>query len=92
MNTTTGLVYHEDYLKHDTGTHPESAERLVSIMQKLEGTGIIEKLNRITPIKASKDQIRYVHRDAHISRVKRYVRGAGACSTLIHRYARIAVK
>jgi acetoin utilization deacetylase AcuC-like enzyme len=78
MNTTTGLVYHEDYLKHDTGTHPESAERLVSIMQKLEDTGITEKLNRITPIKASKDQIRYVHRDAHISRVEAIcARGGG---------------
>lgn len=78
MNTTTGLVYHEDYLKHDTGTHPESAERLVSIMQKLEDTGITEKLNRITPIKASKDQIRYVHRDAYISRVEAIcARGGG---------------
>jgi len=78
MNSGTGLVYHEDYLKHDTGSHPERAERLVAIMQKLGDTGIKEKLTQITPVKASKDQIRYVHRDAYIMKVEAIcARGGG---------------
>ena len=78
MNAVTGLVYHEDYLKHDTGVHPECAERLVSIMQKLESAGITEELNRITPSKATKEQIGYVHRDAYIMKVEALcARGGG---------------
>ncbi len=45
----TGFVYHEDYLKHDTGHHPENAERLVSIMRKLREVDITEKLRTIVP-------------------------------------------
>lgn len=70
VRTVTGLVYHPDYQKHDTGAaHPERAERLIAIMQKLEGAGITEKVKRITPSKATRAQIGYVHRDAHILRV-----------------------
>lgn len=66
----TGLVYHEDYLRHDTGYHPERAERLRHIMQKLRETGITEKTERIVPAKASKAQLAYVHTDAYTTRVE----------------------
>ena len=73
----TGFVYHEDYLKHDTGHHPENAERLVSIMQKLNEVGITEKLRRIVPVKASKEQIQYVHADTYMKDVEAICNGGG---------------
>jgi len=78
MNTAaTGFVYHEDYLKHDTGYHPESAERLVSIMRKLKEVGITEKMKRILPVKASNEQIQYVHADGYIKKVEAMCKGGG---------------
>jgi len=73
----TGFVYHEDYLKHDTGYHPENAERLVSIMQKLNEVGITEKLGRIVPVKAAKEQIQYVHADTYMKQVEATCIGGG---------------
>jgi acetoin utilization deacetylase AcuC-like enzyme len=78
MNTAaTGFVYHEDYLKHDTGCHPESAERLRYIMRKLEEVGITEKMKRILPVKASNEQIQYVHVDGYIKKVEAMCKGGG---------------
>ncbi|MCK4476697.1 MAG: histone deacetylase [Methanophagales archaeon] len=78
MNTAaTGFVYHDDYLKHDTGYHPESAERLVSIMRKLEEVGITEKMKRILPVKASNEQIEYVHVDGYIKKVEAMCKRGG---------------
>ncbi len=62
----TGIVYHEDYLKHDTGDHPESKVRLIAIMSLLEETKALEKLTDIPPKKATIDQVRYVHRISYI--------------------------
>ncbi len=46
----TGLIYHPDYLLHDTGTgHPENKNRLVSLMQYLEKTGLLSDLKLIQP-------------------------------------------
>ena len=77
MNTATGFVYHEDYLKHDTGSHPESAERVRHIIRKLEEVGITEKMKRILPVKASELQIAYVHADAYIKNVGAICNGGG---------------
>ena len=73
----TGLVYHEDYLRHDTGTHPESAERLIHIMAELKEAGIAEKVKMVLPVKASKGQIAYVHTDAYIKGVERMSKEGG---------------
>jgi len=77
MNTATGFIYHEDYLKHDTGYHPENAERLISIMRKLEETGITKQIKRIVPVKATKEQIAYVHADAYMREVEAMCKGGG---------------
>jgi len=66
---STGYVYHEDYLKHDTGYHPESAERLRAIMWKLKEADFMQRLRRIVPVKASKEQIAYVHAPEYIKKV-----------------------
>jgi acetoin utilization deacetylase AcuC-like enzyme len=71
MNAATGFVYHEDYLRHDTGVHhPENAERLISIMRNLEAQSLTEKLERILPARASQEQIEYVHTDSYVKNVE----------------------
>lgn len=65
-----GFVYHADFLKHDTGSHPENAGRLVAIMNGLEKTGLIDSLIRIEPILANIEQIRYIHSSDYIQMVK----------------------
>ncbi len=70
-STSTGLVYHASYLRHYTGrSHPERAERLLSIMKKLDAEGITERVELLSPVKASREQIEYVHQGAYISKVE----------------------
>jgi len=73
----TGFVYHKDYLKHDTGSHPETAERLVYTVKKLEEAGITERMTKILPVKASKEQIMCVHTEGYIEEVEAICKGGG---------------
>ncbi|MEA1870359.1 MAG: histone deacetylase [Euryarchaeota archaeon] len=66
----TAIVYHPDYLLHDTGRHPERKERLIAIMQLIEDAGI--DLHRIKPELASIEEIRYVHDPDYITTVREY--------------------
>ncbi|MFC1787121.1 histone deacetylase [Halobacteriota archaeon] len=66
----TGIVYHENYLKHDTGDHPESKMRLIDIMMLLEETEALDKLTDIHPKKATIDQVGYVHRVSYIKELR----------------------
>ena len=41
----TGLVYSEEFLRHDTGPgHPERPERLTAIVGRLRRNGLMERL------------------------------------------------
>ena len=66
----TGFVYHEDYLKHDTGPgHPERPERLKAIVKSLEERSLLPKLARIEPAKAELEWIREIHTQNYIDHV-----------------------
>ena len=67
---TTGLVYHPDYLKHDLKVHPENADRLRSIVKALEEKELIRKLTAISPRKATRKELEYVHWVDYISKVE----------------------
>lgn len=68
---TTGLVFHQDYLKHSAGdTHPERPERLQSIMSHLERTGLLQRLKRITPYPADVEWIAQIHERDYIRSVE----------------------
>lgn len=68
---STGLIYHPDYLKHRTGEgHPESPERLVSIVMRLGEIGLLKKLTLIEPIPANEDDILLVHSKDHFETIK----------------------
>jgi acetoin utilization deacetylase AcuC-like enzyme len=60
-NDRCGIIYHPDYLKHETGSHPENKERLLSILAYLRETGRLTKLELKEPRYATPDEIQYVH-------------------------------
>jgi acetoin utilization deacetylase AcuC-like enzyme len=73
-----GLIYDPVYLKHDTGAHPENAGRLEAILQVLEEYGIRERLVKIDPVPAAKDQLALYHTPAYIDRIEAFgAKGGG---------------
>ncbi len=70
-SSNTGIVYHPDYLKHYTGrNHPERAERLLAIMRRLDADGITGRVEQISPVRASKEEIGYIHEGSYIAKVE----------------------
>ncbi len=69
---TTGVIYDDIYLSHQIGTHVESHERLIGIMDFLNEKKLLENpdFKLIRPRKASTDQIKYVHQESLINEVK----------------------
>ncbi len=69
---TTGIVYSDIYLEHRIGVHVESHKRLVAIMDFLKEKGVLNDPNfkLIQPIKATLEQIKYVHEESLIKEVK----------------------
>jgi len=69
---TTGVIYDDIYLSHRIGTHVESHERLIGIMDFLNEKKLLENpdFKLIRPRKASTDQIKYVHQESLINEVK----------------------
>ena len=66
------MIYHPDYLKHETGTHPERKERLLSILSHLGETGMLKRFTHIEPGSASVKEIQYVHTAEYIEKAKQY--------------------
>lgn len=68
-----GLIYHEYYLKHDTGSgHPERKERLIAIVEHLKKSDIKDMINWFSP-ESRKDVEKWilkVHSPRHFEFVK----------------------
>jgi acetoin utilization deacetylase AcuC-like enzyme len=71
-NDRSGIIYHPDYLKHETGSHPENKERLLSILAHLRETGRLTKLELKEPRYATLDEIQYVHSKECIEKARKY--------------------
>ncbi|MER3445644.1 MAG: histone deacetylase [Candidatus Dadabacteria bacterium] len=57
-----GIVLDKLYFDHDNGSgHPESQERLLAIVDMLNGTRLIDELIMIQPRDATKEEITLVH-------------------------------
>lgn len=67
------------FLKHETGSsHPESKERLTSIIQKLERTDYYSKLLKLNPREATKEEVSLIHEISYIhSFEKKSKQGSG---------------
>ncbi|MEA1907703.1 MAG: histone deacetylase [Euryarchaeota archaeon] len=64
----TTIIYHPDYLLHETGSHPERKERLLAIMQLIDESGI--DVRKTKPEPASIEQIQHIHNSVYIEKVK----------------------
>ncbi len=61
---TTGVVFTEDFKKHDTGRgHPESAGRVDAVARALRDPSLPEKLKLLPPRNAEREEILLVHWD-----------------------------
>jgi len=68
----TAFLYHEDYLKHNAGMwHPESPERLSSIVNHLHEIDLLSQLVLIEPLVADIHWIAQVHTPEYIAAVQR---------------------
>lgn len=67
----TGFVYHDDFLKHSTGSgHPERPERLVHLMQHLRNTEIYTSLVQIAARYSPLDWIEQIHPKYYIESIQ----------------------
>ncbi len=71
------IVWDEAYAEHDTGAHPEGADRISSLVEHLRGTDLWERLVVAKPEPATEDDILLVHTRAHLALVKKAAEGAG---------------
>jgi len=84
-NRSTGLVAHERYFWHDTGSgagfsssniymqpdrHPEAPDTKRRILGLLEVSGLADHLVRIKPRSAERGELKYFHSDAYIDTVR----------------------
>ena len=66
----TGWLTDPRYLDHDTGKgHPERPDRLRSIVQAVEGAGLIERLERLAARPATADEVAAVHEQQYVERL-----------------------
>lgn len=65
------LIYHQDYLKHDTGAgHPECPDRLRAIMNHLITTPLWKTLHHLQPQRADVEWILTVHPEDYLKMIE----------------------
>lgn len=68
----TGLLYHEAYLNHRTGTqHPERPARLLAIVEALRQCGMWDRLAHIEPRRPDLRWVLTAHSEAYVHRLRR---------------------
>jgi len=65
----TLLYYDPEFLKHDTGVHPERSLRLEKIVTRLDASGLAGQCTRPVWQPASRERLERVHEPGHIDRV-----------------------
>lgn len=67
----TGIIYHPDYLEHETGNHPENKKRLIVTMDFLKNKGIFNRpeIKLFSPEKASVEIVALNHSMEYIKYV-----------------------
>lgn len=74
----TGIIWDEAYAEHDTGAHPEGADRIAFTVGHLQGTDLWPRLTVAAPEPATEDDVLLVHTPAHLALVKRAAESGGA--------------
>lgn len=65
-----GIAYHPAYLEHDTGDHPENAQRLQAVIEHLRASGMWSRLVPLAVGPASVEDLQRVHTAAHVGRIR----------------------
>ncbi len=74
----TAYVYHPIYLEHNLPSHPENATRLERILDTLDEREMLKRLRLLEPRSATERELRRVHTERHIERVRETAeRGGG---------------
>ena len=89
---TTGFLWHEKYMWHDTGSgaatnvepgehfeNPDTKRRMKNLMDL---SGITDQLVRLEPRLATEDELRRFHTDAYINQIRKQSDAFGL--SLIH--------
>ncbi len=74
MKKLTGLLTDPIFLEHDTGQHPENADRLRVILKELQGSDIWDKLDILPAERAERSMIELVHDPAYIESLEREIK------------------
>ncbi len=72
------IVWDQAYAEHDTGSHPEGADRVVTVVDHLRTTDLWPRLEVVTPKPATLDDILLVHTPGHLDRVRAAAESGGA--------------
>ncbi|UCF63332.1 MAG: histone deacetylase [bacterium] len=74
----TGYVYDDIFLRHISPGHPESPERLKTIMQKLNDENLLAQLEILPALEATEDDLLLVHAKEVLVKVREAVGNAPA--------------
>lgn len=68
----TGVIYSDEYLLHETGSHVENKQRLIATWDLLNKMNVFDsgKVKHIKPVAASIEEIKRVHTPYYIEQVK----------------------
>jgi acetoin utilization deacetylase AcuC-like enzyme len=72
------IIWDEAYAEHETGEHPEGADRVASLVEHLRATDLWPRLTVVTgPEPATEDDVLLVHTPTHLAMIKRMARAGG---------------
>lgn len=72
------LLYMDDkFLLHETGRHPECAERLEHVHAKLKNSDLLEQVTQAPIQRADDEDVKRVHSNAHIEKVRTLAEAGG---------------
>jgi len=72
------ILFTDDrFLEHDTGNHPESAERLRAIHRRLKTSDLLQKFSTPSWKPATTEQIERVHTPQHLDQIRRFAQSGG---------------
>ena len=74
---TVGFVYDDVFLQHETGSHPERAERMTWTMALLQESGLLAGLSAIPARAAKADELALAHDPRYVAGVKRAAEQGG---------------
>ena len=64
------LIYTDNrFFQHETGNHPERADRIRQIKPKLQAEGLWDRLTRLKPVAVSPERLASIHSPAYITEI-----------------------